>query len=74
MKKVFELINGETEEDWKYTNDKYLFELQKFLDIAENIEDEDLQTIVIDQMLRCDKSLTKAVKEMLENMKSEKSV
>ena len=46
MKKLLELIKKETEENWKYTNKKYLFELQKFLDIAENIEDEYLQTIV----------------------------
>ena len=70
MKKLFELIKKETEENWKYTNKKYLFELQKFLDIAENIEDEYLQTIVINQMLKCDKSLTIVAEEMFENIKN----
>lgn len=69
MKKLFELIK---EENWKYTNEKYLFELQKFLDIAENIENEYLQTIVINQMLKCDKSLTIVTEEMFENIKSNK--
>lgn len=72
MKKLLELIKKETEEDWKYTNQKYLFELQKFLDIAENIEDEYLQTIVINQMLKCDKSLTIVAEEMFENIKNKK--
>ena len=74
MKKLLELIKKETEENWKYTNQKYLFELQKFLDIAENIEDEYLQTIVINQMLKCDKSLTIVAEEMFENIKTKKSV
>ncbi len=72
MKKLLELIKKETEENWKYTNKKYLFELQKFLDIAENIEDEYLQTIVINQMLKCDKSLTIVAEEMFENIKNKK--
>lgn len=72
MKKLVELIKKETEENWKYTNKKYLFELQKFLDIAENIEDEYLQTIVINQMLKCDKSLTIVAEEMFENIKNKK--
>ena len=72
MKKLFELIKKETEENWKYTNKKYLFELQKFLDIAENIEDEYLQTIVINQMLKCDKSLTNVAEEAFENIKNKK--
>lgn len=70
MKKIFELINEETEENWKYTNDKYLFELQKFLDIAENIEDEYLQNIIIEQMIKCDRSLTNIAEEMFKNIKS----
>ena len=72
MKKLLELIKKETEENWKYTNQKYLFELQKFLDIAENIEDEYLQTFVINQMLKCDKSLTIVAEEMFENIKNKK--
>lgn len=72
MKKLFELIKKEAEGNWKYTNEKYLFEIQKFLDIAENIEDEYLQTVIINQMLKCDKSLTIVAEEMFENIKSKK--
>ncbi len=74
MKKLFEIIKKETEQNWKYSNEKYLFELQKFLDITENIEDEYLQNIIINQMLKCDKSLTIIAEEMFENIKSKKSV
>ena len=46
------------ENKWKNSNKQYLFELQKFLDLADNVEDENLRKIIIDQMLRCDKCLT----------------
>lgn len=72
MKKLFELIKKETKESWKYNNEKYLFELQKFLDIAENIEDEYLQSIIINQMIKCDKSLTNVAEEAFENIKIQK--
>ena len=48
---------------WKETNEKYLYELQKFLDIAENIADEKLKLDVIYQMLKCDEVLTKIAEE-----------
>lgn len=43
---------------WKNNNQQYLFELQKFLDLADNIEDENLKKSIIYQMLKCDKCLT----------------
>lgn len=52
--------------DWKIKNEKYLFELQKFLDKAENIEDDELKQSIINQMLRCDKILTELAEEMIE--------
>ena len=52
---------------WKNKNEKYLFELQKFLDLAENIDDEILRKQLILQMLRCDKILTKIAEEVIEN-------
>lgn len=43
---------------WKNENKQYLFELQKFLDLADNIEDEKLRKAIISQMLKCDRCLT----------------
>lgn len=53
------------ENKWKNKNKQYLFELQKFLDIADNIEDEHLRKLIIHQMLRCDRCLTKIAKDMM---------
>lgn len=52
---------------WKTNNKQYLFELQKFLDLADNIKDEKLRKNIISQMLRCDKYLTKIAEEELKN-------
>jgi len=51
--------------DWKEKNEKYLFELQKFLDIAENIEDEKLKINIIGQMLKCDNILTELAEDII---------
>ena len=50
---------------WKEKNEKYLFELQKFLDLAENINDEKLRFSLISQMLKCDEVLTKLAEDMI---------
>ena len=52
---------------WKTNNKPYLFELQKFLDLADNIKDEKLRKNIISQMLKCDKYLTKIAEEELKN-------
>ncbi len=50
---------------WKEKNKEYLKQLQKFLDVANNIENEELKNNVIIQMLKCDKILTNlAIKEI----------
>lgn len=49
--------------EWKETNEKYLYELQKFLDITDNIADEKLKLDVIYQMLKCDEVLTEIAEE-----------
>lgn len=49
---------------WKEENKRYLLEMQKFLDRADNIEDEKLKESIIYQMLRCDKILTEISEEM----------
>jgi hypothetical protein len=52
---------------WKTNNKQYLFELQKFFDLADNIKDEKLRKNIISQMLKCDKYLTKIAEEELKN-------
>ena len=52
---------------WKTNNKQYLFELQKFLDLSDNIKDEKLRKNIISQMLKCDKYLTKIAEEELKN-------
>lgn len=60
------------ENAWKNKNEQYLFEVQKFLDLADNIEDEKLKKLIIYQMLKCDKCITNIAKDMMkkENIKS----
>ncbi len=53
---------------WKQKDEKYLFYLQKFLDISENINDETLKMSVIGAMLKCDERLTKLAEYEIENM------
>lgn len=58
---------------WKNKDSEYLFELQKFIDIADNIKDQELKKLIIAQMLKCDKCLTniaeKIFKDLLNNEK-----
>ena len=53
---------------WKNKNKKYLFELQKFLDLVDNIEDENLRKMIINQMLRCDRHITNISEEMFKEL------
>ena len=53
--------------EWKAKNENYLRELQKFLDIADNVSDEKLKLDIIYQMLKCDEILTKIAEERLTN-------
>lgn len=58
--------------NWKANGQKYLKELQAFLDKAENIENEELRKDIIFQMLRCDNELTLLAEYMFEKCKNEK--
>ena len=58
---------------WKNKNSKYLFELQKFLDLVDNIEDEKLRKRIINQMIKYDKCVTDIAEEMFEILKNKKS-
>lgn len=65
--------NMELDEDWKKEGKRYLQELQKFLDKAENIENEELRKEIIIQMLKCDDELTKLANEKIKQaLKQEK--
>lgn len=61
MKRFFEKQEEKTKVEickWKSENKEYLEELQRFLDKAENIKDDELKHSIIGQMLRCDQVLT----------------
>lgn len=51
--------------DWKEQNKGYLRQLQKFLDVADNIEREDLKRSVIAEMLKCDMILTELAERQI---------
>ena len=51
-------------ENWKNKNKEYLKSIEKFLDLASNIKDEDLKNRMINNMLICDKILTQMANEM----------
>lgn len=55
-------------ENWKANSQKYLQELQAFLDKAENIQDEEIKKEVIFQMLKCDNELTILAEEKFEEI------
>lgn len=55
------------EKTWKRTNAKYVCAIQKFIDIANNIEEEQLRKKLIYQMLHCEKIITEIAEEMIEN-------
>lgn len=44
--------------DWKEKDKEYLRFIQKFLDLSDNIENEELKEEVIRAMLMCDERLT----------------
>ena len=61
-KEIYELIKNS---NWKNLNKEYLFELQKFLDLADNIDNEKLRQEITNQMLKCDKCLTNIAEKIL---------
>lgn len=53
---------------WKSQDEIYLFELQKFLDIVENVENEELRKEIIAQMLKCDKRITQLAENFFQEL------
>ncbi len=49
--------------DWKERNAEYINALDKFLDVVDNVENEDLKLDIIYKMLQCDEILTKIAEE-----------
>lgn len=45
--------------DWKEKNVEYLQALEKFFDLTDNIQDEELRMEILYKMLKCDEILTK---------------
>lgn len=48
----------------KKCDPSYLFELQKFLDTVENIQDTEFKNRIIGQMLKCEEALTKLMEKI----------
>lgn len=53
-------------EKFKRTNEEYIKQMERFLDIASNIKDKELQESIIFQMLRCEKILTDMTEKLCE--------
>lgn len=64
--------NGQFPE-WKSKNKKYLKELQTFLDMADNIKNEELRNDIICQMIKCDKVITEIAEEKINEVSIKKS-
>ena len=60
--------------NWNANGQKYLKELQAFLDKAENIENEEIRKEIIFQRLKCDNELTLLAEEIFNKYKKEKSL
>lgn len=56
---------------WKNKNTQYLFELQKFLDLADNIKEKELRKLIIGQMIKCDNCITILAEEIFETLEKE---
>ncbi len=65
LKSFFTKEDTPTNKDWKEKNKGYLRQLQRFFDVADNIEREDLRKTVIAEMLKCDMILTELAQRQI---------
>lgn len=65
FKPFFTKEDAPNNREWKEKNKGYLRQLQKFLDVADNIEREDLRKSVIAEMLKCDMILTQLAERQI---------
>ena len=49
----------------KKEDKKYLFELQKFLDIVSNVKDDELKERIVYQMIKCNERLGEIIEEII---------
>lgn len=56
------------ESKWKNKDEIYLFELQKFFDIVENVENKELRKAIIAQMLKCDRRVTQLAENIFQEL------
>lgn len=54
-----EIKKGFCSREWKEKNKNYINALEKFLDVVDNVENEELKLDIIYKMLKCDEILTK---------------
>lgn len=66
FKLFFKKASTPNNREWKDKNKRYLKQLQIFLDVADNIEREDLKETVILEMLKCDRILTELAQKQIE--------
>ena len=62
------------ESKWKNEDEIYLFELQKFLDIVENVKNEELRKEIIAQMLKCDKRVTQLAENIFQKLEKNSGI
>ena len=56
------------ESKWKNKDEIYLFELQKFFDIVENVENKELRKAIKAQMLKCDRRVTQLAENIFQEL------
>lgn len=66
-KEAVEILEKVQGYEWKEKNEKYLHEIERFLDRVDNVKDERLKESIIYQMLKCDKVLTEISIEMFKD-------
>jgi len=54
---------------WKNTNEEYIFQLDKMFDLIDNIKDDFLRIQIRNQVIKCDKTLTKIAEETFDKIK-----
>ena len=60
-------LSNSKDEEWKTKDSKYLKELQKMLDVVENVKDEELKHRIIIQYLKCDSVITELANKKIKS-------
>lgn len=60
-------LSNSKDEEWKTKDSKYLKELQKMLDVVENVKDEELKHRIIIQYLKCDSIITELANKKIKS-------